>query len=64
MFLDFSQGTFLWQWFHSWAGLNGMAIALIVAALSILLTKWTPQHRRVQDVDHSRSRGFDAPGTD
>jgi serine/threonine protein phosphatase PrpC len=24
MFLEFSQGTFIWQWFHSWAGLNSM----------------------------------------
>ena len=41
MFLEFNQGTFLWQWFHSWAGLNGMALALIVATLAIVLTKWS-----------------------
>ena len=42
MFPEFSQGTFLWQWLHSWAGLNGMALALIVATLAIVLTKWSP----------------------
>jgi len=42
MFLEFSQGTFIWQWFHSWAGLNAMTIALIVAALVVGLTRFTP----------------------
>ena len=41
MFLEFSQGTFIWQWFHSWAGLNAMTIALIVAALVVGLTRFT-----------------------
>ena len=41
MFPEFSAGTFLWQWFHSWAGLNAMTIALIVAALVVGLTRFT-----------------------
>jgi pSer/pThr/pTyr-binding forkhead associated (FHA) protein len=42
MFLEFTQGTFIWQWFHSWAGLNAMTISLIVAALVVGLTRFTP----------------------
>ena len=42
MFLEFTQGTFIWQWFHSWAGLNAMTIARIVAALVAGLTRFTP----------------------
>ena len=42
MFLEFSQGTFIWQWFHSWAGLNAMTISLIVASLVVGLTRFTP----------------------
>ncbi|PKB66488.1 MAG: hypothetical protein BZY81_07035 [SAR202 cluster bacterium Io17-Chloro-G4] len=40
MFLEFSEGTFLWQWFHSWAGLNAMAVALVIGFLAICVTKW------------------------
>ena len=42
MFLEFTQGTFIWQWFHSWAGLNAMTIALIIASLVVGLTRFTP----------------------
>ena len=42
MFPEFSEGTFLWQWFHSWAGVNAMVISLIVATLAVGLTKWSP----------------------
>ena len=42
MFLEFTQGTFIWQWFHSWAGLNAMTIAMIVALLVVGLTRFTP----------------------
>lgn len=42
MFPDFSDGSFLWSWFHSWAGVNAMAISLIVATLAFGLTKWSP----------------------
>ena len=42
MFPEFSDGSFLWSWFHSWAGVNAMAISLIVATLAFGLTKWSP----------------------
>ena len=41
MFLEFTQGTFIWQWFHSWAGLNAMTITMIVAVLVVGLTRFT-----------------------
>ena len=42
MFLDLSQGTFLWYWATSWAPLHGMAIALMVGILAVFMTRWTP----------------------
>ena len=42
MFPEFSEGTFLWSWFNSWAGVNAMVISLIIAALAFGLTKWSP----------------------
>ena len=42
MFPEFSAGTFLWQWFHSWAPLNGMVLAMIVGVLAVFMTRWTP----------------------
>ncbi|MDA1129605.1 MAG: FHA domain-containing protein, partial [Chloroflexi bacterium] len=33
---------FLWMWFHSWTGVNAMAISLVIAALAFGLTKWSP----------------------
>ena len=42
MFPEFGEGTFMWHWFHSWAGLNGMALALVVTVLTVGFTKWTP----------------------
>ena len=42
MFPEFSAGTFLWQWFYSWAPLNGMVLAMIVGVLAVFMTKWTP----------------------
>ena len=42
MFPEFSSGTFLWQWFHSWAPLHGMVLAMIVGVLAVFMTKWTP----------------------
>lgn len=37
-----NEGTFLWQWATTWAPLNGFAIALILSAVAIFATKWTP----------------------
>jgi hypothetical protein len=42
MFPEFSDGSFLYTWFHSWAGVNAMAVSLIVAVLAFGLTKWSP----------------------
>ena len=42
MFLELSQGTFLWNWATSWAPLHGMAISMIAATLAVFLTRWTP----------------------
>ena len=50
MFLEFTQGTFIWQWFHSWAGLNAMTIAMIVAALVVGLTRFTPVSTAIKAV--------------
>ena len=50
MFLEFTQGTFIWQWFHSWAGLNAMTIAMIVAALVGGLTRFTPVSTAIKAV--------------
>ena len=42
MFPEFSEGSFLWMWFHSWTGVNAMAISLVIAVLAFGLTKWSP----------------------
>ena len=42
MFPEFTEGTFLWQWFSSYAGVHAMAISLIVAVLAVGMTKWSP----------------------
>ena len=42
MFLELSQGTFLWNWATSWAPLHGMAISMIAATLAVFMTRWTP----------------------
>ncbi|MDA1129748.1 MAG: FHA domain-containing protein [Chloroflexi bacterium] len=42
MFPEFTQGTFLWNWFNSYAGVHAMAISLIVAILAVGMTKWSP----------------------
>ena len=42
MFLELSQGTFLWSWATSWAPLHGMAISMIAATLAVFMTRWTP----------------------
>lgn len=42
MFPEFTEGTFLWQWFNSYAGVHAMAISLIVAILAVGMTKWSP----------------------
>jgi len=41
MFLDYTVGSFLWNWFHSWAGLHGMALAMITTTLVVFFTKWS-----------------------
>ena len=48
MFPEFSAGTFLWQWFHSWAPLNGMVLAMIVGVLAVFMTRWTPMRGLVK----------------
>ena len=50
MFLEFTQGTFIWQWFHSWAGLNAMTITMIVAVLVVGLTRFTPVSTAIKAV--------------
>ena len=42
MFLDLSQGTFLWYWATSWAPLHGMVLAAIAATLVVFMTRWSP----------------------
>jgi len=42
MFLDLSQGTFLWYWATSWAPLHGMVLAAIAATLAVFMTRWSP----------------------
>ena len=41
-FQEFTNGTFIWFWFHSLTGLNAMVLSLIVAGLVLGLTRWTP----------------------
>jgi len=36
------EGTFLWYWYHSLTGLNGMVLSLMVAGLVVGFTRWTP----------------------
>lgn len=50
MFLELSQGTFLWNWATSWAPLHGMAISMIAATLAIVMTRWTPIRAYVKSV--------------
>ena len=50
MFLELSQGTFLWNWATSWAPLHGMAISMIAATLAIVMTRWTPIRGCVKSV--------------
>ena len=50
MFLELSQGTFLWNWATSWAPLHGMAISMIAATLAIVMTRWTPIRGYVKSV--------------
>ena len=42
MFVDLSQGTFLWHWATTWAPLHGMVLASIAATLAVFMTRWTP----------------------
>ena len=42
MFLDLSQGTFLWHWATSWAPLHGMVLAAIASTLAVFMTRWSP----------------------
>ena len=50
MFLELSQGTFLWNWATSWAPLHGMAISMIAATLAVFMTRWTPIRGYVKSV--------------
>ena len=41
MFPEFVEGTFIWHWAHSWAGLHGMILALLSGFLAVFFTKQT-----------------------
>ena len=38
MFPEFAEGTFIWHWAHSWAGLHGMILGLLSGFLAVFLT--------------------------
>ena len=44
------EGSFLWQWASSWAPLNGLTIAIVLATLAVFATKWNPLNSIIKTI--------------